>query len=122
NAPLPARIASRHQRVGCGCCSGLAVYDNCPIARQPTAPVFVPRLERLLDEQAAKAAAIHEEVGGYGLTAFEGDRLNESRLGMDRDTPHFTFGSCNPARLRKAAQVAREAGGIEVQRIGQLVQ
>ena len=86
------------------------------------APVLVACLERFLDEQAAEAAAVDEQIGSDQLPTVEGDRLDESVLRVDRDTAHLALDPLYAAGLRKSAQVTREAGGIEMQGIRNLVQ
>ena len=53
-----------------------------PVARQPPAPVVVSSLERLLDEKAAEAGAVDEEVGGNSAALFQGDRCNVAVVGL----------------------------------------
>ncbi len=79
NPPLPAGRArrgarQRHQRPAC-----FAGNRHGAIARQPLAPVFVAGLELLLDEQAAKARAVDEQVGAQRTRRDRASRTRRSR-------------------------------------------
>ena len=64
NAPLPAGLARRGARVRRERPDVLAGHGHGAIAGQPVRPFVVAGLERLLDEQAAKARAVDEQVAG----------------------------------------------------------
>src|SRR6185437_4851362 len=120
--PLPARIARGYESAGAGWRAALAVHDHGPIAGQPLTPVLVAGVERALDEQASKAAAVDEEIRAQTLAALQGERFDESIRAADRYVSDMTLSAQDTARLGVAAQIAREAAGIEVQGVGELVE
>ena len=63
NAPLPSRLARRRPRIGSERIGARAGHRHRPVAGQPVAPVLVTGLQRLLDQQSAKARAVDEEIG-----------------------------------------------------------
>ncbi len=85
-------------------------------------PILIAGAQRLLDQHAAKAAAVDEQVGLEGLAALQRYRLDEAVLGPERGAADLAFDALHAARFRKAAQIAGEQRGVEVQRIGDLVQ
>src|SRR5207248_4809906 len=63
NAPLPARLARGRTRVRGEWRSVLARRRDGAVARQPFGPILVSRVQRLLDQQPGKAAAVDEQIG-----------------------------------------------------------
>ena len=72
DAPLPAGIARDRARVGNGRPHGLGLQRHGAVAEQLVRPVFIAHVQRVADEQAAKAGAIDEQV------AFEQRRRNRA--------------------------------------------
>src|SRR5690242_9725716 len=78
NAPLPPGFARDRERVGLEIRGALRRHGESAIARQPFVPRLVPSLERLLDQEAAKAGAVDEEIRRKLLASFERDRFDEA--------------------------------------------
>src|SRR5688500_7186526 len=81
NAPLPSGIMRRGAGVGIGRAGKFALRRDCPVARQPVRPVLIAAVERLLDEQSAKARAIDEQIPFENFAAFERHGFDETGLG-----------------------------------------
>lgn len=92
---------------------------KCAIARQPLTPVVVADVERLSNQQTAKAAAVEEQLSFHGTT------ILEPHLGYEivfRAPPHVDDPSLDPphaAHLAVATQICRIQASIEMERIPQ---
>src|SRR3954466_14787995 len=95
DSPLPTRLARRgsSQRVD-GSGAG-ARHGHRAVTRQPMAPVLVSGLQRLLDEEAAEARAVDEEIGLDDLPVLQGYGGNVAAL-MHADVDDFAFGASYP--------------------------
>ncbi len=62
NAPLPSRVARSRARVGGQNRRAFARHRHGAIARQPVRPALEAGLQRLLDQKAAEAGTIDEEI------------------------------------------------------------
>ena len=109
NAPLPAPGSRRGARERRERAAGFARHRNRPVARQPLAPVVIARLERLLDEQAAKSGAVDEQVGARDFAGIERDGVDETRLGVEVGADDLPFGPDDAVRFR----IAPEEAGVE---------
>ena len=85
NAPLPAGLARRGARVGRQGAGALAGHRHRPIAGQPMGPVLVSGLQRLLDQQPAKARTVDEQIRLDPLAVIQLQRANESVLAAQFD-------------------------------------
>ena len=72
NAPLPAGLVRDRARIGNRRAHGLGLQRHRAVAEQMVRPVFIAHVQRVADEQAAKARAIDEQV------AFEQSRRNRA--------------------------------------------
>ena len=77
-------------------------------------PVLVAGLERSLDQQAAEAGAVDEQVGGKIPPVLELYARNEATVAMQHDAGHFAFDARDTAPLRIFAQVSGVQACIEV--------
>ena len=89
------------------------------IARQPVRPILVAGLQRLLDQQAAEARAIDEEIGLDLPAALERDRGDVAIL-VHADIDDLAFGALDPVLLGKAAQIFGVERGVELERVGDM--
>ena len=103
DAPLPARLASDGQGVRRRRRVAGALHGDGAVAGQPARPVLIAGLQRLLDQQAAKAAAIYEEVAVDARAVLQIEALDEAGFGMQRDVRHPAFDAAHAARLGEAA-------------------
>src|SRR5690554_3729649 len=69
DAPLPAIAASGTTSKRRGLSHRRSWGSHSAVTGQPWAPVIVPDLERLLNQQTAKAGTIHEQASRHGLPA-----------------------------------------------------
>ena len=119
DAPLPARRARRRARVRRRAARrvshGTAMRA---VARQPVRPVLVAGLQRLLDQQAAKAGAIDEQVAVDPLRRLRAPPRRRSRRPARSDVDDLAFDALHAARLGVAAQVPRVQAGVEVVGVG----
>jgi len=93
-----------------------------PVARQPVRPVVERGTQCAADQQARRAAAIEEQISLEHFAARQRHRFDEAVAGPQRNVAHQPFDVLDPARLGISAQVAREQRGVEMQRVGELVQ
>ena len=103
DAPLPARLAPDGQGVRRRRRVAGALHGDGAVAGQPARPVLIAGLQRLLDQQAAKAAAIYEEVAVDARAVLQIEALDEAGFGMQRDVRHPAFDAAHAARLGEAA-------------------
>jgi len=83
-------------------------------------PVLVPGLHRLLDDQAAKARAVDEQVGGDRLAVRHGHRFHEAVVAAQRDVRHLALAPRDAVRLGIAAQISGVEPGIELEGMGDM--
>ena len=80
-------------------------------------PIVEARLQRLLNQQAAHARAIDEEVAGDALAALHHHSVDETvRLAL-RHAGNLALGAHDAALLGEAAQEARVETRVEVERM-----
>src|SRR5690606_25247266 len=120
NAPLPAGFARGGTRVRRELTAALTRYRHGAVAWQPMAPIFVTRLECLLDQQAAKAGAVDEEIAFDTLAAFEHDRRDEPVLAPLLHVHNLPFGTNHAPLLGVTPQEARIQCRVEVKRISNI--
>ena len=118
NAPLPTRCAcggacERRELAG-----ALARHCHGAIARKPVRPVLVAGLQRLLDQQAAKARAVDEEVRLDAPVVIQMQRADETILWAQLHVQHFALDARDTPCLRVPAQVLGVEPRVEVKRIG----
>ena len=107
NAPGPAgvergRAGKGHDRPGIG-----ARHGDGAVAWQPMGPVLIPGLQRLLDQQPAKAGAIDEQVGGDMLAILQGHGFDEPGAGVDRGVDDLSLYPCSPRVPRQRREDRR---------------
>ena len=78
------------------------------------APVDIAGLERLLDQQSAKARAIDKQVAGYGLAAIERHAGDKARIRILSHLTDTAFDACDATRLGVGAQEKRIKAGVEM--------
>src|SRR5690606_34958314 len=91
--------------------------SDLPVARQPVGPLLVPGRKSLLDQQAAEAGAVDEQIGGDNFPAFEKNRLDEAAVTIEPDVHDLPFRPHNAARFGILPQVSRVQTGIELVRV-----
>jgi hypothetical protein len=84
------------------------------IAGQPFSPVFVARVQRLLDEQAAESRAVDEEVRLDDAPVGEFHGLDEAVLAAQLDVHRPCLRAPHAVGLGELAQVGGVQAGIEV--------
>jgi hypothetical protein len=77
-------------------------------------PVLESRLQRALDEQAAKAGAVDEEVALDDLALFELERFDESGGRVGAHLLDLALDAFHALGLGQPAQVTRVQGRVEV--------
>ena len=102
-------------RTGLGSLTG---HGGRAIAGQPVVPILVTRVQRVLDQEAAKSGAIDEEISLDALAAVEGQRLDESVFGLERHGLNLTLRPLYARGLRNVAQISCKQRRIELQGIG----
>ena len=114
DAPLPAGVVrgGTRERVGRPRTGGW--QSPGPVHRQPVAPVLVTRLQRFLNQQAAKAGAIDEQLPRNGLAVVEADRNDIATIGIAANLLDLAFDSRRPLPFRKGAKILRIEAGVEV--------
>ena len=80
-----ARVYGRHAA------GGLGLHGQRAVGRQPVAPILVAGLERLFDQQAAKAGAIDEQVAFDARAVFQHQRSDEAALAVLLDAGDLAF-------------------------------
>ena len=115
DAPLPAGLAGGGARVRGRLGHARAGHGHGPVARQPVAPVLVTGLQGLLDQQAAEARAVDEQLALDALAAVEHDRFDEAVLAAQDRVDDLALGTHDAELLGVAAQVARVQAGIEME-------
>ncbi len=113
--PLPARAVGNGARVGRYVVEReVGLQRQRAVVAQPLAPVFVTGLERLFDEQAAKAGAVEEQVAVDALARLHHHRFDEARLRILRDAGDLALDALDALGLAALAQVAGIQRGVEV--------
>ena len=102
DAPLPARLTrddagQRHQRI-----DRRTRHRDRAVALQPFRPVLEPGLELLLDQQAAEAGAVDEQVAGDARAVGEQDRGDVAVLLVALDRDDLAFLPHHAARFGEA--------------------
>src|SRR5215218_3387363 len=105
--PLPAGVPGgaagiRRQRLDPGAGNG-----ERSVAGEVAGPVLVAAAERLLDQKAAEAAAIDEQIPFDALAILHHQRLDEAGLAVDRDRADLPFGAADVVGFGDPAQEAR---------------
>ncbi len=83
-------------------------------------PVLVAGAELLLDQQAAKARAVDEQVAGEDGAVGEGHGADMAAFRIERGIDDLAFGSADAVRFGMAAKEARIEAGVEVEGVEQL--
>src|SRR3954469_16051248 len=114
DAPAPARpvrdgLRDRRRRA-----AQLRLHCRRAVARQPVGPVFVSRLQGLLDEQPAKSRAVDEQIAFHDLVRMQYERLDESTLAILVRVADFSLDAADAAALRERAQEFAVLTRIEV--------
>src|SRR6185503_16844803 len=91
-----------------------ALHGGSAVARQPARPVFVARGQRLLDEQATKAAAIDEQLTFDAFAARELHRIDET-VGAPLHLDDLALVALHAARLGVRTQVRGIQRGVEME-------
>src|SRR5580704_10795047 len=117
NAPLPACLARRRSGEGCQRAGTLARYSHRSIAGQPVRPVLVSGLERLSDQQPAKAGTIDEQIRLELLAVIQVHSAYEPILAAQLDVHDLALQSHHAARLRVLAQILRIQARVEMEGI-----
>ncbi len=107
DAPLPAGLPRNRPRVRNRIFNRLRLDGDRAVAGQPVRVIVVPRLQRLLDQQATKARAIDEEVAFYTLARIHLQRRDVSALGILLDFVDLAFLADHTVLLRHLAQHLR---------------
>lgn len=121
DAPLPARAVRRGSRQRQQRPHRSARHGHRAVAGQPLAPVVIAGLQRLLDQQAAQARAVEEEVAFDGLAARQLHSSDATVLAL----AHFddlALHALHAALLRVAAQIARVETRVEVEGMRDIAQ
>jgi hypothetical protein len=92
------------------------------VGGEPVGPVLVAGLEGALDQQAAKARAVDEQIALDTLAAREGDRFDEAVLGPLGDRGDLALDPPHPAALGIGAQEFGVEAGVEVEGVKELVE
>ena len=117
NAPLPAGAARHGARVRQDAIGGTGLHRERAIGGQPLAPVFVTGLERLLDEQAAKAGAVDEQIAFDAPAVFHDQRGDVAVPAVLLDAGDLALDALDTLGLVLRTQVARVQPGVEVVRV-----
>src|SRR5689334_10657741 len=80
NAPLPARLSRDGTGIRRDILARRRLHGKRAVREQPRAVVLEPGLQRLLDEKAAKAGAVDEEITRDGFAGLEIERRDVARL------------------------------------------
>ncbi len=84
------------------------------VARQPVGPVFITGVQRLFDQQPAKARAVDEQVACDASPAFERDRGDKAALAIQLYIIHPPFLPHDAALLGIFAQETGIGGCVDV--------
>src|SRR5690606_15712197 len=117
NAPLPAGRARGRTRVRCDAMRRGSLHRERAVGRQPLAPILVARLERLFDEQAAKARAIDEQIAFDARAVFHDERGHVAGFAVLLDARDLAFDALDALRFILAAQELGIQTGVEMERI-----
>jgi hypothetical protein len=82
-------------------------------------PVLVAGVERLLDQQPAKAGAVDEQIRLDLRAIVQVQRADEAILGAQLHAQHLALDARDAARLGVGTQILRIQAGIEMQRVGE---
>lgn len=77
-------------------------------------------MQGLLDQEAANAGAVEEEVAGDGLAALHHHRLDKTVLAAQAHIDDLAFDAAHAAPLAQAPQIARIERRVEVIGVGDL--
>src|SRR4051812_46171064 len=91
NAPLPPALMGGRAREWVWVARVAARRGDGAIARKPLRPVLVSGLERLLDQQPAKAGAVDEELAFDDPAVGKLHRFDESVLAAKLDVDDLAF-------------------------------
>ena len=92
----------------------LGLHRQRAVGGEPVAPILIARLQRLFDQQPAKAGAIDEQIAFDPATIGQIERFDKARFGMLVDLPDLALDAGNAARFAELAQEERVARGIEM--------
>src|SRR5690242_5289662 len=115
DAPLPAGFA------GAGQCERRRLghslrRDRCrPVVGQPLAPVLEPRAIDLLDDEAAEARAVDEEVAADGRAVLHVHRFDITGLAVLADVDDLALLADDAAALGITAQIGGVGRGVELE-------
>ena len=122
DAPLPARFTRRGPRVGREGLDTLARHGQSPVAGQPVGPVLIAGLQRLLDQQAAEAGTVDEELALDGLPALQLDRADEAAFRILVNLDDLALLALHAAFLGEATQILGIEMRIEMEGVGDVGQ
>src|SRR3979411_2599935 len=114
DSPLPSCRAGSRQGIGSELAGALAGNCNGAVARQPLRPVLVTGLQRLLDQQTAKARSVDKEIRLAALAALERQRLDKAGLAPKLNIHHFAFCPTDSTSFGVGTQVARVEASIKM--------
>src|SRR5690349_24247763 len=114
NAPAPARIVSDRTRERRRRARERGLHRRGAVAGQPVRPVFVTRVQCLLDEQATKAGAVDEQIAFDDGSRMQHQRLDVARFRILADLLDLAFDALDTASFGETSQEFCVLPGIEV--------
>ena len=116
-APLPSGAARDRARVRQDAVGRRCLYCESAVGWQPVAPVLVPGLERLLDQQAAKSRAVDEQVARHARAVLHDQRSHVPAFAVLLRAGDLAFDAPDASGLVFRAQKPGVEAGIQVVRI-----
>ena len=116
NAPLPAGGVRGGAGVGGELPFRGARHSDRAVAGEPVAPVLERRRQFLPEQQAAKAAAIDDEIARDPAPVLQRNRSDVAAFAIALDRGDLAFDPRRAARFGQAAQVGGVETGVEVVR------
>ena len=114
DAPLPAGLARRGRGPGAHRLDLGAGHRDRPVHRQPVRPVFIAGLERPLDQQAAKAGTVDEQVRLQHAPVLQRHALDKAVVRPLGHIDDLALDPLHAASLTDLAEVAAVKDGIEM--------
>src|SRR5687767_3499699 len=105
NAPLPTRFARCRARVRRERSNIARGHGHSAIARKPACPLLVARMQGLLDQQAAEARAVDEEITCNDCAVSERNRLDPAIFAAQPHVDDLTLGALDTSLFREAPQI-----------------
>src|SRR5690349_21182538 len=112
----------RRTRVGIEPAAVAGRRRNRPIAREPMGPVLVSGFQSLLDEQAAKAGAVDEQLAFYHPAVVQLHGFNKAVFGALSDVDDLPLDATDPGAFGVAAQESRVEPRVEMKRVEHLIE